>query len=153
LAWDAFFYNPQDQPYYFVVVVMRTKLIVKTVKLDGTVLDTLSIDKTVELDKSAPQVLKPAAAKRKSSSQKRREECSQKAAANYTNKTLSCLSPHGPALRAAGPPMRGRSGDWRFVLIRGGYFLPFALDLQNPLPPAMDLPLHSVNIGAGSENS
>ena len=44
-AWNAFFYNPTDQPNYLVVSVYGKKLTIKTVKQDGTPLDTFVIDK------------------------------------------------------------------------------------------------------------
>lgn len=62
MPWDSFFYDPQDQPNYFVVEVADKKITVNTIKQDGTLLDTFSIDKTKKLDLDAPQVLKPAAA-------------------------------------------------------------------------------------------
>ncbi len=48
-AWNTFFYNPEDQPNYLVVEVADTKLIVKTVKLDGTLVDTFFIDKKKDI--------------------------------------------------------------------------------------------------------
>lgn len=45
-AWNTFFYNPLDQPNYVVVRIDGTKLAVKAVKTDGTVIDTFSIDKS-----------------------------------------------------------------------------------------------------------
>jgi len=61
MSWNAFFYDPQDQPNYFAVNVTDTKLTVVTIKQDGTVLDLLSIDKAGTADSDAPQILKPAA--------------------------------------------------------------------------------------------
>lgn len=43
--WDAFFYNPKDQPNYLVVDVNNKQLTVRAVKMDGTLIDTLHIDK------------------------------------------------------------------------------------------------------------
>ncbi len=45
MPWDAFFYNPRDLPNYFVVEIADSKLTVKTIKQDGTVLDTFAIQK------------------------------------------------------------------------------------------------------------
>jgi acid phosphatase type 7 len=45
MPYNSFFYNPQDQPNYFVVEVMDRKLAVRTIKQDGEVLDTFTIDK------------------------------------------------------------------------------------------------------------
>jgi hypothetical protein len=50
MAWDAFFYDPQEQANYFVVEVADVKITVKTILQDETVLDTFSIDKTAEID-------------------------------------------------------------------------------------------------------
>ena len=43
--FDEFFYKPQDQPNYLVVQVSNKKLTVRTVKQDGSLVDTFSIDK------------------------------------------------------------------------------------------------------------
>ncbi|MCL5038185.1 MAG: metallophosphoesterase family protein [Chloroflexi bacterium] len=43
--WNTFFYNPQDQPNYFVIDVTDTTLTVKTVNMDGTLVDTFVIKK------------------------------------------------------------------------------------------------------------
>ena len=43
--WNAFFYNPGDQPCYMVVKVTENKLSINTTKLDGTLIDSYSIDK------------------------------------------------------------------------------------------------------------
>ena len=61
MPWSAFFYDPQDQPNYFVINVTDKKLTVVTIKQDGTVLDVYSIEKAGDADSVAPQVLKPAA--------------------------------------------------------------------------------------------
>jgi acid phosphatase type 7 len=45
MAWNSFFYNPQDQPNYFVVEVTDKILTIKTIKQDGTVLDTFDLKK------------------------------------------------------------------------------------------------------------
>ena len=49
-VWDAYFYDPQDQPNYMVIEVTARTLVMKTVKQDGTVLDTFSIDKMKDTD-------------------------------------------------------------------------------------------------------
>lgn len=43
--WDAFFYNPTDQPNYVTVEVNSSALTVKAVKQNGNVLDTYTIAK------------------------------------------------------------------------------------------------------------
>jgi len=43
-TWNTFFYNPIDQPNYLVVQVDDTQLTVKTVKQDGTTVNTFFID-------------------------------------------------------------------------------------------------------------
>jgi hypothetical protein len=43
--WDAYFYDPQDQPTYMVVEVEEKKMTFSSIKQDGTVLDTYTIDK------------------------------------------------------------------------------------------------------------
>ena len=43
--WFSYFYNPLDQPNYLVVEVSGTKLTVKTVKQDGTLVDAFVIEK------------------------------------------------------------------------------------------------------------
>lgn len=49
-VWDAFFYDPQDQPNYLSVEITARTLAIRTVKQDGTVLDTFSIDKSKDTD-------------------------------------------------------------------------------------------------------
>jgi acid phosphatase type 7 len=49
MAWDAFFYDPQEQANYFVVEVADTKITVKSILQDGTIVDTFSIEKTAEI--------------------------------------------------------------------------------------------------------
>ncbi len=44
-VWDAFFYDPQDQPCYQAVEVKNNTLTIKAYKQDGTLLDNYSIDK------------------------------------------------------------------------------------------------------------
>ena len=43
--WDAFFYNPTDEPDYVVVEVGSRRLTVKSVKQDGTSVDSVSLNK------------------------------------------------------------------------------------------------------------
>lgn len=43
--WDAFFQTCEDQPNHLVVNVTNTKLTIKNEKLDGTPIDTFTIDK------------------------------------------------------------------------------------------------------------
>jgi len=45
MEWNAFFYDPQDQPMYFVVEVKDKRIIVTAIKQDGTVIDTLPLDR------------------------------------------------------------------------------------------------------------
>ncbi len=49
-AWTAFYYNPLDQPNYLVVDVADTRLTVKTMKMDGTLVDSFFIDKSTDVD-------------------------------------------------------------------------------------------------------
>lgn len=44
-VWDAFFYDPQDQPNYIVATINGNTLTIKAVKQDGTPIDTYSITK------------------------------------------------------------------------------------------------------------
>jgi len=56
--FNAFFYDPQDQPNYMVVNVKDKMLTVTAYKQDGTVLDTFSIDKKKD------QLIEPMAQKK-----------------------------------------------------------------------------------------
>ncbi|OIQ57025.1 3',5'-cyclic adenosine monophosphate phosphodiesterase CpdA [Moorella thermoacetica] len=56
-VWDAFFYDPQDQPNYIVAELNGDKLTLKAVKQDGTPIDTYTIDKASGLD--TPQTVIP----------------------------------------------------------------------------------------------
>lgn len=56
-VWDAFFYDPQDQPNYIVAEVSSDKLTLKAVKQDGTPIDTYTIDKTAGTD--TPKTILP----------------------------------------------------------------------------------------------
>ncbi len=49
-VWNSFFYDPQDQPNYMVVRVAGNVLTITTVKQDGTIVDTFSIDKAKDTD-------------------------------------------------------------------------------------------------------
>lgn len=53
--WDAFFCNPTDQPNYLVVDVVGKKLTIRTVKQDGTLVSTCTIDKAKDTDSDCPQ--------------------------------------------------------------------------------------------------
>ncbi|MGB9679280.1 MAG: fibronectin type III domain-containing protein [Thermoanaerobacteraceae bacterium] len=44
-VWDAFFYDPQDQPNYIVVKIDKDKMNIEAVKQDGTLIDSYTIDK------------------------------------------------------------------------------------------------------------
>lgn len=44
-VWDAFFYDPQDQPNYILSTINGNTLTIKAVKQDGTPIDTYSITK------------------------------------------------------------------------------------------------------------
>lgn len=48
-AWNAFFYNPVDQPNYLVVEVGGAKLTIRAMKQDGTLIDTFFIDKAKDV--------------------------------------------------------------------------------------------------------
>lgn len=50
MTWTAFFYDPQEQANYFVVEVADTKITVKAILQDGTIVDTFSIEKTAGID-------------------------------------------------------------------------------------------------------
>ncbi len=43
--WDAYFYDPQDQPCYEFVSVQKNVLTIKAFKQDGTLIDSYTIDK------------------------------------------------------------------------------------------------------------
>ena len=60
MDWNTFFYRPEDQPNFFVIEVKGAKITVKTVKLDGTVLDTFFIDKAKDV--SSDMLSHPASA-------------------------------------------------------------------------------------------
>ncbi|MBE3575747.1 MAG: fibronectin type III domain-containing protein [Firmicutes bacterium] len=49
-VWDAFFYDPQAQPNYVVVQVNGSKLTIKAVNQDGSLIDVYTIDKATGLD-------------------------------------------------------------------------------------------------------
>lgn len=49
-VWDAFFYDPQDQPNYIVAEVNGNKLTLKATKQDGTLIDNYTIDKSTGED-------------------------------------------------------------------------------------------------------
>ncbi len=49
-VWNSFFYDPQDQPNYMVVGVAGNVLTIRTIKQDGTLVDTFSIDKAKDTD-------------------------------------------------------------------------------------------------------
>jgi hypothetical protein len=61
MPWNTFFYNPLDQPNYFVVEMTEKMMTVKAVKLDGTIIDTFFIDKMKDI--SSDTVAKPEAAR------------------------------------------------------------------------------------------
>jgi hypothetical protein len=50
---NTWFYDPQDQPVYLVATVAGTTLTVKSVKQDGTVLDSFNLDKAADTDSDA----------------------------------------------------------------------------------------------------
>lgn len=62
MPWNSFFYNPLDQPNYFVVDVTEPRITIHAIKQDGTVLDVFSLDKSKALDPDVPGVLEPAVA-------------------------------------------------------------------------------------------
>ena len=56
-VWNAFFFDPQDQPNYLVVHVNAQKLTIKAVKQDGSVIDNYTIDKVN--DAESPKTVAP----------------------------------------------------------------------------------------------
>ncbi len=57
--WDAFFYDPQDQPCYETVQVNKNTLTINAYKQDGTLIDSYTIDK----ENNAKSSLTPAPAR------------------------------------------------------------------------------------------
>lgn len=53
-TWDAFLYNPTDQPNYLVVNIVGRKLTIRAVKQDGTPIGNFSIDKSKDIDSDCP---------------------------------------------------------------------------------------------------
>ena len=49
-TWDAFLYNPTDQPNYLVVNIVGAKLTIRAVKQDGTLIGDFFIDKSKDID-------------------------------------------------------------------------------------------------------
>lgn len=60
-VWDAFFFNPEDQPCYETVSVDGMKLTINSVKQDGTPIDSYTIDKAADTD--SPKTILPAKTK------------------------------------------------------------------------------------------
>ncbi|HHV74494.1 MAG TPA: metallophosphoesterase [Thermoanaerobacterium sp.] len=59
-VWDAFFYDPQDQPNYIVATINGNTLTIKAVKQDGTPIDTYSITKNPDgTETDSPQTVVP----------------------------------------------------------------------------------------------
>ncbi|MEG6565679.1 fibronectin type III domain-containing protein [Thermoanaerobacterium saccharolyticum] len=59
-VWDAFFYDPQDQPNYIVATINGNTLTIKAVKQDGTPIDTYSITKNPDgTESDSPQTVLP----------------------------------------------------------------------------------------------
>ncbi|SNX53726.1 fibronectin type III domain-containing protein [Thermoanaerobacterium sp. RBIITD] len=59
-VWDAFFYDPQDQPNYIVADVNGNTLTIKAVKQDGTLIDTYSITKNSDgTETDSPKTIVP----------------------------------------------------------------------------------------------
>lgn len=59
-VWDAFFYDPQDQPNYIVATINDNTLTIKAVKQDGTPIDTYSITKNPDgTETDSPQTVIP----------------------------------------------------------------------------------------------
>lgn len=59
-VWDAFFYDPQDQPNYIVATINGNTLTIKAVKQDGTPIDTYSITKNPDgTENDSPQTILP----------------------------------------------------------------------------------------------
>jgi len=55
MPYDTFFYNPLDQPNYLVVEVTQTKLTIRSMNQDGTLIDTFFIDKSNDIDSDIGQ--------------------------------------------------------------------------------------------------
>jgi hypothetical protein len=62
---DVFFYNPLDQPNYLVVEVEHKTITVRTVKQDGSLIDTFFIDKANDVDSDMPVQSQPGEDSRK----------------------------------------------------------------------------------------
>lgn len=59
-VWDAFFYDPQDQPNYIVATINGNTLTIKAVKQGGTPIDTYSITKNPDgTENDSPQTALP----------------------------------------------------------------------------------------------
>ncbi|KAA5806583.1 fibronectin type III domain-containing protein [Thermoanaerobacterium thermosaccharolyticum] len=59
-VWDAFFYDPQDQPSYIVATINGNTLTIKAVKQDGTPIDTYSITKNPDgTETDSPETVVP----------------------------------------------------------------------------------------------
>ena len=50
--WDAYFYDPQDQPNYLTVDIIDEKMVIKAFKQDGTLMDDYLIDKSNSIAKT-----------------------------------------------------------------------------------------------------
>lgn len=50
--WDAYFYDPQDQPNYLTVDITDEKMVIKAFKQDGTLMDYYLIDKSNSIAKT-----------------------------------------------------------------------------------------------------
>ena len=59
-AYDAYFYNPLDQPNYLVVEVGYERITVKVLLQDGTLLDTFFVDKAEDMSSDMPVESGPA---------------------------------------------------------------------------------------------
>jgi acid phosphatase type 7 len=59
--YHSFFYNPIDQPNYWVLEATKEKITIKAVNQDGTLIDAFSIDTTGKLEQQDQSGLKKAA--------------------------------------------------------------------------------------------
>jgi hypothetical protein len=63
MDYNTMFYNPVEQPNYFVVDVTEKKITVKTVLQDGTIFDVFFIDKGKNISSDTLRQSKPAGSK------------------------------------------------------------------------------------------
>lgn len=86
-VWDAFYYDPQDQPNYLTAEVDGSKLTIRAVKQDGTLIDSYTINKSTGTD--TPQTIVPGKA-------------------NYTRLAVYGNELHTPLLTSAPEQINGK---------------------------------------------